>query len=244
MIDHQRQVIGETQPMGATAIANKSVPPARRWRPYGVLVTCGLALLVTSTSAMRLATADEGADAVARLLRGLEEPAAAAQAVRAEIVQQLGEIQVAVQKCDAFLARFGKRPAVAKVLQRIETQPGRSLFTSPETIAELERIVGKPINLGQRDLELCVQLRDRRVGTAPDASRPASFSVVDARLGKCLAKLRGIGPNPALVAQLRRLGRGIGDATFTSQQRLAGLEQAAGRDLGLSVRELETCVDA
>ena len=47
-----------------------------------------------------------------------------------------------------------------------------------------------------------------------------------------------------MVAQLRRLSRDIGDATFTSRARLAALEQAAGRDLGLSVLEFETCVDA
>ena len=68
-----------------------------------------------------------------------------AQAVRAEVIQKLGEIRVSVQKCDAFLQRFGARPAVARALQRIETQPGRTLFTSPETISELERIVGRPI---------------------------------------------------------------------------------------------------
>jgi hypothetical protein len=52
-----------------------------------------------------------------------------------------------VRKCDAFLERFGGRPAVARVLQRIQTTPGRSLFTSPETISELERIVGAAVRL-------------------------------------------------------------------------------------------------
>lgn len=180
---------------------------------------------------------------MALLLRELGDPAAT-RGVRAEIVQQLGEIRVSVQKCDAFLKRFGDRPAIASALKRIETQPGRSLFTSPDTIAELERIAGQPINLGQRDLELCVQLRDRGVGTALGTPEPASFPVIGARLGKCLSALRSIGPNPAVVAQLRRLSRNSGDASFTSQARLAALERAAGRDLGLSVREFETCVDA
>jgi Hint module len=239
MIDYQRQVVRESQRMPTTATR----PPFCR-RNWTTLAAFGLALLVALPSTARSATTDEGTDAVARLLRELAEPAAAAQAVRAEIVQQLGEVQVSVQKCDAFLKRFGQRPAVARILQRIQTKPGRTLFSSPETISELERIVGKPIDLGQQDLELCVQLRDRGVGAAPGAEKPASFSAIGDRLGKCLSALRGIGPNPAVVAQLRRLSRDIGDATFTSQARLAALERAAGRDLGLSVREFETCVDA
>jgi desert hedgehog len=215
------------------------------------LLLGAVALVATLASGVRPAAADEGTDAVAQLLRNLQQPAAAslsatgAQAVRAEILQQLGDIQVSVQKCNRFLERFGQRPAVARVLQRIQTEPpGRGLFTSPETISELERIAGKSIDLGQRDLELCVQLRDNSVGAAPDGEKPASLSAIGARLGKCLSALGSIGPNPAVVAQLRRLSRGIGDATFTSQARLAALERAAGRNLGLTVRDFETCVDA
>ena len=142
MIDYQMQVIRESQPMDVTATRNVPVRPSFRLRKCSTLVAFGLALLVASPSAVRPATADEATDAVAQLLRGLGEPAAAslsatgAQAVRAEIVQQLGEIQVSVQKCDAFLERFGERPAVARALQRIETQPGRTVFTSPDTISE------------------------------------------------------------------------------------------------------------
>ena len=250
MVDYQGKILGESVPMNATVLQNMPVPRVWRVWPWRLLVALGLAILATSPAAVPPAAADAGADAVAQLLRGIRDPAAAApststaKADLAEIIQQLGEVQVAAQKCDAFLARFGDRPAVAAALHRIETKPGRGLFTSPETISELERIVKKPIDLGQRDLELCVQLRDRGVGNAPKTGKPASFSVIETRLGKCVSKLRGIGPRPAVVTQLRRLSRDIGDATFTSQARLTALENAAGRDLGLTVRELETCVDA
>src|SRR5215471_10949987 len=110
------------------------------------LLAFGLALL----SAVRLTTADGVADAAQP---GLGQPApgtlsdAAAQALHAELVQELNQIQLSVRKCDAFLERFGNRPAVVKVLQQIQTRAGRTRLTSPETITELEQIAGEPIQL-------------------------------------------------------------------------------------------------
>src|SRR5262245_152907 len=122
------------------------------------LVAFGLALLATALPTVGPPPAS-----------GAVDPAA----VHAEIVQELGQAQISVQKCAAFFERFGDRPAVASALQRIETRPGRTLFTSPETIKELEGIAGEPIHLGHRDLELCVQVRDRSVGPGLGSGKPA-----------------------------------------------------------------------
>jgi len=215
-----------------------------RWlSSRSALLAFGLALL----SAVQLTTADGVADA-AQPQPGLPAPApgtlsdAAAQALHAELVQGLSQIQLSVQKCDAFLERFGNQPAVANVLQQIQTRAGRTLFTSPATITELQQIVGEPIQLGQRDLELCLQLQDRNVGAPPSSQK--NFSTIDTRLGKCLSTLQQIGPNPAVLTEVRLLSRQLGGKTFTSRADLESLEQAAGRDLGLSQRELETCVEA
>ena len=186
MIDYQLQAILECRPMATTAATSVRPQPSCRLRKTSVIVAIGLALLATLPSAVRPAAADEGMDAVAGLLRGLEDRCSHAGGARRN--RPAAGRDPGVRAEMRYLPeRFGERPAVARALQRIETQPGRTLFTSPETISELERIVGGPIHLGQSDLELCVQLRDRRVGAAPGASKPASFAAIDARLGKCLA---------------------------------------------------------
>ena len=149
----------------------------------------------------------------------------------ADIVQRLTDVRVSARKCDVFLERFGDIPAVARILDQIRERPGASTFTTPEVTREIQRIVGKPIHLGQSDLELCVQLRDREVGSGPGGAPPASFAAIVDTVGKCLTALRAVRPSSPAIAALRQLNRGIADDTFTNQRRLAGLEQTAGRDL-------------
>ena len=113
----------------------------------------------------------------------------------ADIVQRLTDVRVSARKCDVFLERFGDIPAVARILDQIRERPGASTFTTPEVTREIQRIVGKPIHLGQSDLELCVQLRDKEVGSGPGGAPPASFAAIVDTLGKCLTALRALGPS-------------------------------------------------
>jgi hypothetical protein len=156
----------------------------------------------------------------------------------------LGEVQEAAQECASFLDRHGSNDRVVRILNELRQRPGGGFFTSPEIIAELEQAVGGPLDLGQFEIELCVQARDRRVGAKPTGAKPATFAAIDASLRKCLSTLNAVGPNAAGTAVLERLGRRIGDETFTSAATLAALGQAVDREIELTPNDLETCVDA
>ncbi|MGD9510460.1 MAG: hypothetical protein AB7I59_19605 [Geminicoccaceae bacterium] len=201
--------------------------------------------------AVPAAAATGGADA--RLaLQGLEAMAAAATSADAAaahraFVQDLGQMQASVGRCNDFLGRHGANRRVAAVIKSITVEPGHLLFTGPEVIAQLERAVGHPIRIGQIDVERCVQLADGRLADGQlgaGSGRPSKLAAVEVSLRKCLSSLRALGPDREVVGILQRLRRGVSDATFTSRATLADLERAAARDTGLTPRDLEICVDA
>jgi hypothetical protein len=115
-------------------------------------------------------------------------------------------------------------------------------FTEPTDIEALIEAVGGEIDLSQRDLEVCLRVRDEGVGDL-DEQQAASFRRIVASLDRCLQALQQVGPGPDGVAILQRLSRRPADPTFTSEKTLDRLEQVVG-DLALSPRDLETCADA
>ena len=217
----------------------------------GFVVMAMLGSLLAVAAPTTAATADGPADAT-DLQASLQELGGASAAVsgdeakdaHAEFLRRLGAVESAVRGCADFLARYGSNNRVVKILKELREKPARSLFTSPEIVADLERAVGKPIELSQIDIELCVQARDRRIGAKSAGTEPATFAAIDASLRKCLSSLNAIGPNAAGTVVLQRLGRHIDSDRFTSATKLAALELAVGRAVHLKPGDLVTCVDA
>jgi hypothetical protein len=209
----------------------------------GAVVLCGAA-----------STAHADEPAVEPLLRELGLPTpevSAAAAVRAHrgYVRRLQVMHGAVRRCDAFLRSVAGNDEVTRILRRIREQPGWPVWLRSDTMADLERAVGRPLSLSGYDLELCLQAHDRHVDfttermAAPGMTIPGLTDLQRA-LRKCLATLDRVGPNAAASAVLGRADRAVavGDETFTMANTLAALNRAIGRDTGLTATELETCV--
>jgi hypothetical protein len=252
---HWRFFSGTKRPMsaaGGTMTGNSwrvARGIARAHRGFIVAATLGGLFAVAAPAAAATGGGPADATDLQALLRELGgDPAAIrrgdAKNAHAEFLRRLGAVESAVHGCADFLDRHGSNDRVVRILTGLRERPGRSLFTSPKIVADLERAVGGPINLSQVDIELCVEARDRRLGATPTGAEPATFATVGASLRKCLSALNAIGPNAAGTAVLQRLGRRIGDATFTSPATLPALEQAVGRPVDLAPGDLETCVDA
>jgi desert hedgehog protein len=157
-------------------------------------------------------------------------------------VRQLEAVEASINNCREFLSQHGDEPEVRDILKRIREQPGDVFLTEPTDIEALVEAVGDDISLSQKDLEICLRLRDEGVGDL-DEQQPASFARIAASLDRCLQALEQVGPHPDGVAILQRLSRRPTDPTFTSTETLARLEQAVG-DLALTPQDLETCADA
>jgi hypothetical protein len=230
----------------ANSVLRRSVAPRRRL-VCAVALSGALAFAPPLAAAARGATTDAaGLQAVLQQFQsgtGATNPVGAAEA-QAEYKRRLGEAQEAVQECASFLKRYGSHDRVVRILNWLRQRPGEAFFTSPEIVAELERAVGESLDLGQREIELCVQARDRQIGTGAADAKPATFVAIDVRLRKCLSTLNAVGPNAAGTAVLERLSRRVRDETFTSAATRARLKQAVGRSLHLTPQDLETCVDA
>jgi hypothetical protein len=82
----------------------------------------------------------------------------------ADYVRQLEAVEASINNCREFLDDHGDDPEVKAVLKRIREQPGAVFFTDPTDIEALAAAVGDEISLSQRDLEICLRLRDEGVG--------------------------------------------------------------------------------
>jgi hypothetical protein len=187
---------------------------------------------------------------VNELLREFAAPGAAAVAKAHEgYVRRLEIMQGAVRRCDAFLRSVAGNDQVTKILRRVRELPGWPVLLRPDTVPDLERAIGRRLPLSAYDLELCLQTRDRHADVASERAAASESAIpgltgLNRTLRKCLATLDRVGPNPAVDAVLRRVGREIatGDEAFTSANTLAALNKAAGRNTGLTATELEACV--
>jgi len=157
----------------------------------------------------------------------------------ADFVRRLDSVNSAVGKCQVLL----DGPA-AGILNGLRQKPGGSLFTTSETVDQLSAALGGPVDADQFDLELCAQIRDEQGGAKPHGAPPSALAPIGTSLSKCLSALNAVGPNAAGTAVLQGLSRAIASETFTSRGSLTALEQAVGRDLGITPTDFETCVDA
>ena len=221
-----------------------NTPARTRTARIALLVAIGLwAALFTTAPAIAGDGAIDSTEARAPML-ALVAPTipiseSDAKDAHTDFVRRLDSVNSAVGKCQILLD--GK---AASILNGLRQKPGGSLFTTPETVDQLDEVLGSPVDASQFELELCAQIRDWQGGAKHHGAPPNALAPIGRSLSKCLSALNAVGPNAAGTAVLQRLNRGIGSETFTSRASLTALEQAVGRDLGITSKDFETCVDA
>ncbi len=221
-------------------MSRKSAGKLRLRQVSAVVIGC-LALVAAGSAPLAAATGDSGLDALAAQVDGTA--AARNTALHRQYLTRLTAVQTSVAECVQFFRKHGDSGRVAAIIGRVTENPGDRFFTEPEIIDQLKRAVGTDISLTQLDLETCLQAQDRELARGLGADLPGRIGAVDASLKRCIASLKAVGPNAAGVAILERVARRPADDTFTSAATLARLERAVG-ELGLTPRDLETCVDA
>jgi hypothetical protein len=206
------------------------------------LLQLGVAVgLVWAGCAVAPARATADLDALARDVDGRTQ--AEATVVYNEYVRHLNTVAGSIAACTTFLRQFGDNAKVAAILDKQREDPGERFFTDPRDFADLERVIGEPLDLGQVDLEICIRALDQKVGQLRRGPAVANFAALRTTLRKCLGELERVGASTAGIAVLQRVSRAPADTTYTSERTLVQLERAVG-DLQLSARDLEACSDA
>ena len=221
-------------------MSRKSAGNLRLMRATAVVMGC-LALVAASSTPLAAATGDSGLDALAAQVDGTA--AAGNAALHRQYLSRLTAVQTSVAECVKFFRSHGDSGRVTAIIRQVTENPGDQFFTEPAIIDQLKRAAGSDISLTQLDLETCLQAQDRELARGLGADLPGRIGAVDASLKRCIASLRAVGPNAAGVTILERVRRRPADDSFTSATTLAKLERAVG-ELGLTPRDLETCVDA